>query len=76
TLLRRYKDVFAWTYQDMPGVDRDIVQHHIPLYPDAKPVKQKLRRMRPDIVNKIKEEVQKQLAAGFLEVAEYPEWVA
>ncbi|MEQ6448052.1 hypothetical protein ODX52_19450, partial [Salmonella enterica subsp. enterica serovar Senftenberg] len=23
TLLKRYKDVFVWTYQDMPGVDRD-----------------------------------------------------
>lgn len=45
-LLKEYKDVFAWSYDDMPGLSTDIVKHKIPLYPDAKPVKQKLRRMR------------------------------
>ena len=44
-LLKEYKNVFAWSYQDMPGIDPEIVQHRIPLYPDAKPVKQKLRRI-------------------------------
>ena len=44
-LLKTHKDVFARSYKDMPGVDRELVQHNIPLYPDAKPVKQKLRRM-------------------------------
>ena len=32
--------------------------------------------MKPDILLKIKEEVQKLLDAGFIEVAKYPEWVA
>ena len=44
-LLKEYKDVFAWSYQDMSGIDPEIVQHRIPLNPDAKPVKQKLRRI-------------------------------
>ncbi|KAI8572246.1 hypothetical protein RHMOL_Rhmol01G0183000 [Rhododendron molle] len=70
-LLKEYKDVFAWSYKDMPGIDPEIVQHKIPLHPDAKPVKQKLRRMRPDWVLKIKEEVTKQINAGFLIVTEY-----
>ena len=26
-LLREYVDVFAWSYEDMPGLDTDIVQH-------------------------------------------------
>ena len=30
-LLKEYKDVFAWSYQDMPGIDPEIVQHRIPL---------------------------------------------
>ncbi|XP_057976008.1 uncharacterized protein LOC131163438 [Malania oleifera] len=75
-LLKEYQDVFAWSYQDMPGLDTDLVTHKIPIYPDSKPVKQKLRRMRPDMLIKIKEEVQKQFEAGFLEVAKYPEWMA
>lgn len=65
-LLKEYKDVFAWSYDDMPGLRTDIVQHKIPLYPDAKPVKQKLRRMRPEWTLKIKEEVEKQLKLIFL----------
>ena len=58
-LLKEYKDVFAWSYQDMPGLDTDIVVHHLPLKEERPPVKQKLRRTRPDMAMKIKEEVQK-----------------
>ncbi|XP_057962379.1 uncharacterized protein LOC131153951 [Malania oleifera] len=75
-LLRECRDVFAWSYQDMPGLDTELVTHKIPHHPDSKPVKQKPRSMRPEMLLKIKEEVQKQLEAGFLEVAQYPEWMA
>ena len=76
TLLEEYQDVFAWSYQDMPGLDSDIVQHKLPLNLGSSPVKQKLRRMKPEMSLKIKEEVRKQFDAGFLAVARYPEWVA
>ena len=42
-LLRAYLDVFAWSYEDMPGLDPSIVQHHLPLLSHVRPVKQKLR---------------------------------
>ena len=29
-LLKEYVDVFAWSYQDMPGLDNDIVEHRLP----------------------------------------------
>lgn len=47
-----------------PGIDTEIAKHTIPLIPGMKPVKQKLRRMKPDVTLKIKEEVSKQLDAG------------
>ena len=75
-LLQDYSDVFAWSYQDMPGLDTDIVVHRLPLREECMPVKQKLRRVKPEMLLKIKEEVKKQLDAGFLEVAKYPQWVA
>ncbi|XP_016672983.2 uncharacterized protein [Gossypium hirsutum] len=34
-LLREYKDVFAWSYQDMPGLNTDIVVHKLPLKPEC-----------------------------------------
>jgi hypothetical protein len=75
-LLRDYPDVFAWSYEDMSGLDLKIVEHRIPTRPECPPVKQKLRRSRPDMALKIKAEVQKQIDAGFLMTTEYPEWIA
>jgi len=75
-LLKEFRDVFAWSYNDMSGLDTDIVQHKLPLKPECPPVRQKLRRMKPEMSLKIKEEVQKQFDAGFLAVAKYPQWVA
>ncbi|KAA3482495.1 gag/pol polyprotein [Gossypium australe] len=75
-LLREFKDVFAWSYRDMPGLSTDVVVHRLPIKEECKPVQQKLRKMRPDVVLKIKEEVKKQFDAGFLQVVKYSEWVA
>ena len=47
-LLTEFKDIFAWSFEDMPGIDTNIVQHCIPTDPTMKPVKQKLRRMKPE----------------------------
>ena len=75
-LLKEFKHAFAWSYQDMPGLDPSIVQHKLPLRPECLPVKQKLRRMKPEVSLKIKEEVEKQFSVGFLAVAKYPQWAS
>ena len=75
-LLKDYQDIFAWSYQDMPGLSSDIVQHRLPINPECSLVKQKLRRMKLETSLKIKEEVKKKFDTGFLAVARYPEWVA
>ena len=75
-MLHEYVDIFAWSYEDMPGLDTDIVMHELPLKEGCSPVKQKLRRTHPEMSRKIKEEVQKQMEAGFLKVVSYPPWVA
>ena len=53
-LLYEYVEVFAWSYEDMSGLDTDIVVHRFPTREDCPPVKQKVRRMRPDMSEKIK----------------------
>uniref|UniRef100_A0A2N9FJ14 Uncharacterized protein n=1 Tax=Fagus sylvatica TaxID=28930 RepID=A0A2N9FJ14_FAGSY len=76
-LLREFHEIFAWSYQDMPGLDTDIVVHKIPAESqNASPSKQALRRMKPEVILKIKEEVEKQLKAGFLSTVTYSDWVA
>lgn len=57
--IREYTNVFAWSYQDMSGLDIDIVEHYLPLKSGCPPVKHKLRRTCPNMALKIKEEVQK-----------------
>jgi hypothetical protein len=37
-LFKEFCDVFAWSYEEMPGIDPRIVEHEITTYPDAKPV--------------------------------------
>ncbi|RDX99204.1 hypothetical protein CR513_17771, partial [Mucuna pruriens] len=75
-LLKEYADIFAWSYQDIPSLDCEIVEHRLPLLPGSTPIRQQLRRMRPEVALKIKEEVEKKWNAGFLVVANYPQWVA
>ncbi|KAK2450411.1 hypothetical protein QL285_009528 [Trifolium repens] len=75
-LLREYVDIFAWSYQDMPSLDPEIVEHCLPLKPEYPPVKQRLRKSHPDMALKIKEEVQKQINACFIITSEYPQWLA
>ena len=40
-LLREYKDVFAWSHEDMKGLDPKFYQHKINLVVDAKPMQQR-----------------------------------
>ena len=64
-LLRDYVDVFAWSYEDMPGLDTNIIVHRVPLEEGCRPIKQKLRRTHPEILIKVKTEIEKQWNAGF-----------
>ncbi|PKI50903.1 hypothetical protein CRG98_028701 [Punica granatum] len=75
--LREYQEVFAWSYADMPDLDPSIVKHFLPLDTEKFPPKrQQLRRQRASLLLRFKEEVVKQINAGFLEVCNYSEWVA
>jgi len=38
--VREYIDVFAWYYEDMPGLDPQIAMHRLNNKSDVKPVKQ------------------------------------
>ena len=74
-LLKEFKEIFAWSYQDMPGLDTEIVVHRIPVKPECPPLRQALQRMKSEIILKIKEEVEKQLKASFLIAIAYSDWV-
>ncbi|XP_055812085.1 uncharacterized protein LOC129882003 [Solanum dulcamara] len=69
-------DVFAWSYDDMPGLSTNIVSHKLPTDPSCPPVKQKPRKIKPDLSLKVKKEVSKQIDANVIRVIKYPTWLA
>jgi hypothetical protein len=38
-LFKEFRDVFSWSYKEMPGIDPRIIEHEITTYPDAKLVR-------------------------------------
>ena len=63
-LLKEFKEIITWSYQDMLGLDTEIVVHRILVKSECPLVWQALRRMKSEIILKIKE-VEKQLKASF-----------
>ena len=74
--LRENSDVFAWSHEDMPGIDPSVITHRLNVYPSSKPVRQKKRVFAPERDDAIKEEVQKLTTAQFIREVYYPDWLA
>ncbi|KAI5338702.1 hypothetical protein L3X38_017974 [Prunus dulcis] len=60
----------------MPGLDRQLVEHKLPIKDGYLPVKQARRRMSMDTELKVKEEIERLLKAGFVRPAIYADWLA
>ena len=60
----------------MPGINPHIVEHEIKTYPNAKPVRQRLRAVNPRKAPAIKAEIEKLLKAGFIYPVPLTEWVS
>ena len=43
TFLRSNRDVFAWTHEDMPGIDPSVIVHRLNVSPSFPPIRQKKR---------------------------------
>jgi hypothetical protein len=74
--LKNNKDVFAWSHEDMPGINPSIISHKLNVNPSLRPVKQKQRIFAPERNNTIMEEVDKLLMANFIREVFYPHWLA
>uniref|UniRef100_A0A2N9F1K7 Uncharacterized protein n=1 Tax=Fagus sylvatica TaxID=28930 RepID=A0A2N9F1K7_FAGSY len=74
--LKDNKDVFAWSHEDMPGINPSIISHKLNVDPSLRPIKQKRRVFAPERNNAIMEEVDKLLAANFIREVFYPDWLA
>ena len=64
--LRMNQDVFAWSHEDMPGIDPSVIVHRLNVNPTSSPIRQKKRVFTQERDKAIAEEVRKLLEAGFI----------
>lgn len=76
TIFQEFFDVFAWSYEDMPGINLSIVVHEIKTYPDAKLIQKHLCLMHPKKVDVIKAEFEKLFQAGFIYLVPLTDWIS
>ena len=75
-LLKEFKDVFVWDYNEMLGLDPRLVAHMLNVNLEAKPVAQPAKIFHTEIKGQIVREVQKLLAAGFIKPIQHPLWLS
>ena len=51
--LSENKDVFVWSYEEMPGLDPMVAVHKLAVQKEVRPVKQGQRRYRPEVLPQI-----------------------
>jgi hypothetical protein len=76
SLFKEFRDIFAWSYEEMSGIDPEIVIHEIKTYPDAKPVRQRLRPVHPHKATAIKLEIEKLPKSNFIYLLSLTDWVS
>jgi len=74
-LFKEYKDVFAWSYEELKTYDITIIEHKIPLKPGVKPFQQKMRKIDLVLLPIIEKEVKKLLDAKIIIPIRYYEWI-
>jgi hypothetical protein len=75
-VLKKYKNCFAWSYTELPCLNKKLVEHRLLIKTGFEPYQQAPRRMALDIILKFKEEIERLVAANFIRPAKYVEWLS
>ena len=71
-ILTENQDVFAWSVYETPVVSPDLACHVLNIVPNQRPVVQKRRKLAPERVSIVMEEVSRLLVAGAIREIQYP----
>jgi hypothetical protein len=74
SLVQEYRDVCAFTYDELKSYKEDVFQHTIPLKDDTKPFKKKLRRINPKLAPLVQAELKKILDASIISPTRHSSW--
>ena len=76
SLFQEYRDVFAFSYEDLRGIPEHIATHRIELDTAISPCHQARYRMNPNYAKAVKEDLEKLLKAGFIEPVDQATWLS
>ena len=71
--LQSHADIFAYSHEDMPGIDHGIACHKLAIKKGARPMRQKSMCFNQERYEVINVEVETLLRVGFIREARYPE---
>src|SRR3954469_17532817 len=74
--LRERWEIFTWCPADMPGIPREFAEQALNVFPDAKPVKQSIRRLSEPRAEAVGIEVNRLLDTNFIREIKESEWLA
>jgi hypothetical protein len=75
-LLKAYTCCFAWDYTEMLGLSRELIEHRLSIKASFRPYKQGAQNFKPEIIRRVKEEVDWLLQAGFTQPCRCADWVS
>uniref|UniRef100_A0A2N9GSW4 Uncharacterized protein n=1 Tax=Fagus sylvatica TaxID=28930 RepID=A0A2N9GSW4_FAGSY len=75
-LLMEFREVFAWSVYEAPGVSLDLACHSLNISSEAKPVSQKRRKLTSERAKIVAKEVDRLLEANAIRPVQYPTWLS
>lgn len=73
-LVQEYRDVLAFSYEELKAYRENVIRHTIPLKQDIKTFLQKLRQINPKLSPMIHKELQKMVVAGIIAPTRHSSW--
>lgn len=58
-ILYEYKDYFTWHYHEMFGLDKNLMEHQLPIKEGCRPIKQTQRRISVETELNVKEKIKR-----------------
>ena len=74
--MKKYTNVFSWSYEYLKEYDTSIIQHTISIKPGEKSFRQKLRRINPKLVPIIEKKVKRLFDPKIIVTLRFSKWVA
>jgi hypothetical protein len=68
--------MFAWCPADMLGIPRELAEHELTIFPNAKPIKESMRRYNPEKARSMGEEINRLLEAKLIREIKEARWLS